>query len=31
VYRDENHLTVTFANTTIYRLQPAIIRALSHK
>ncbi len=29
VYRDENHLTVTFANTTIFRLQPAILRALT--
>jgi hypothetical protein len=28
VYRDENHLTVTFANTTIFRLQPAIVAAL---
>jgi len=28
VFRDENHLTVTFANTTIFRLQPAIIAAL---
>jgi peptidoglycan/LPS O-acetylase OafA/YrhL len=28
VYRDENHLTVTFANTTIFRLQPAIVEAL---
>ena len=28
VYRDENHLTVTFANTTIFRLRPAIVAAL---